>query len=211
MQRIAIMPVLSTRKFKLSTAVSSIALTSILAFSQDDSQMPVPEVADTYFKSHALFASRPPVQEAQAWALCTAAYEQAAFIFREMGESSGNIDQVEGLGRGARLSVMMSLAMSGDLAGGPTDTLDEAAAGKIAEDFGRRLDYGKMAMQDWPMTWAARMRADLEDAATEEETMGYIRRVLATMQVCMLNNEMQSQYVNTFREMHLEGLLRVEP
>ena len=170
-------------------------------------------IAPSFFVAHAedvvpyvspetaFMAIEDPNREAEAWAVCTAAYEITAQIYAAE-QLTAQAQEIHNLSNGAAVGVAMALmwGVMNDLKGTDSET--------AIKRFNSTWDYSKRAMNSLPDAQATRILADQERlAGTNGGADKFVRKMAATMKVCADNIESQQVYIDSWRELVKQGLL----
>lgn len=149
--------------------------------------------AASYLESHIRFADiSNPRQQAEAWAVCAAAYDVMSIIMRE--SSPERSYQLRDLANGAQISIGMALL---------SPRID---AGTDAERFGELWAASESAMVDLP-------QQKLADILEEGETMGderaqdFGKKINATVVTCIENLDTQRVYIESWQALAKQGLV----
>ena len=161
------------------------------------SLLPYPALADgndSYLDSQTRFADiTNPERQAEAWAVCAAAYDVMSTIMRETAPEKSH--QLHNLANGAQVSIGMALISA---------SIDaDTEAGDISELW----VASESAMVDLP-------QQKLADILEEGEAMGedraeeFGRKINATVFACIDNLDTQRDYVESWQKLARERLVR---
>lgn len=157
-------------------------LAQAMAAADDDAAPPL--VEDTMFP---LIENRQ--DEARQWAMCSATFRATSEVFD--GENQGMAKQLRELGNGAQLATTMSLVMKG---------LDSDIT---PEKFSSLWNSAKHFGESLPESAYTQILS-----LAEHDADGTLKRLNSTMAICMQNQVSQKAYIDTWREMMLEGILK---
>ena len=171
--------------------IALIALT-IVAFTPP---LAATDNAASYLDSQTRFAEiTNPRQQAEAWAVCAAAYDVMSTIMRESAPERSR--QLYDLANGAQVSIGMALVNS------------QIDADTDATRFGELWAESESAMIELPQQKLADILEDGEDMA-QERAEDFGRKINATVYTCIDNLDTQRDYVTSWQRLAERGL--VEP
>jgi ABC-type sulfate transport system substrate-binding protein len=133
-------------------------------------------------------------RQAEAWAMCAAAYDATSEVFSESRPATAK--QFSDLANGAELAVIISIVWDGlkpDLTPDGFDALWTAA---------------KITGVELPKTRRTVLQAAAENL-TEEEADLFYSKLGDTVKVCISNSEAQQKYIDTWRDLAKSGLLEL--
>lgn len=150
-----------------------------------------------------LISIEDPQRQATEWATCVAVYEIFADIFRSDPALQSQSDQLHQQANGAKVAVFMALV--GD-AIEKVNEKDDASASM--NRISASVNYGKIAMQEWPKTQATQIMAEMERAKRlTGGTDAVMQKMNSTLKVCLNNADGQQAYVDLWRSLAMSGLL----
>lgn len=133
-------------------------------------------------------------RQAEAWAMCAATYELMAEILSEAQPARSK--QLKELTTGAKVAVTMAIVSNG---------LDP----KISQDrFTALWTMAKLSGTELPKTRSTMLAAEAE-ANTGKNNGVFIKKLTATIEICIKNLEGQQMYIDTWRELAKSGLLKI--
>ncbi|MBK8970504.1 MAG: hypothetical protein IPM37_03715 [Hahellaceae bacterium] len=135
-----------------------------------------------------------PNREAQAWAMCAAAYELTAEIVRPSAPARAN--QLSELANGAELAVVISMVAP--------EINDDLTQEKFATVWRFSVKTGG----EIPKTMKTALLADYE-ADQSARNSKFLGDLAKTVGVCMSNLEGQQQYIDVWRSLAKSGLLQM--
>lgn len=159
--------------------------------------LPIPALAAgsaSYLDSQARFADiSNPEQQAEAWAVCAAAYDVMSTIMRET--SPDRARQLHNLANGAQVSIGMTLVSA---------SID---ASTDAERFSELWVAHESAMVDLPQQKLADILEEGEDLG-DERAEDFGRKINATVFTCIDNLDTQRDYVESWQKLAEKGLVQ---
>ena len=131
-------------------------------------------------------------RQAEAWAMCSAAYDVMAELLSEAQPAQSK--QLSEFANGAQLAVTMSMFAEG---------LDPEIT---PERFNALWKVAQLAGTEIPKTRRTMLEAEAE-ATPKEDISKFISNLAATVEVCVENLSGQQAYIDTWRELAKSGLL----
>ena len=182
----------ASREFRTAvirtSTVISLLFTAVLP-------LPLPAAGtDSYIGGQSRFAEiSNPRREAEAWAVCAAAYDVMSTIMRESAPERSR--QLHHLANGAQVSIGMALVSA---------RIDaDADAGQFSELW----RASESAMVDLPQQKLADILEDGE-AMGDERAQDFGKKINATVFTCIDNLETQRDYVESWRALAEKGLVQ---
>ena len=133
-------------------------------------------------------------QQAEAWAVCAAAYDIMATI--QEADEPAKAKQLDDLGNGAQLAVGMTLV------------IDDLEPDISLERFKALWENSQAAMNERPQAQLAAIIADAAKLGTERKAE-FGRKINATVVTCINNLAGQRMYIDTWQELVKSGLLQL--
>ena len=150
--------------------------------------------APSYIGNQARFVEiANPELQAEAWAVCAAAYDVMSTIMRESAPDRSR--QLRHLSNGAQVSIGMALVSA------------EIDAGTDSERFSELWLDNESAMVDLPQQKLADILEDGE-AMGEERAEDFGKKINATVFTCIDNLDTQRDYVESWQALAEKGLVR---
>jgi len=134
-------------------------------------------------------------RQAEAWAMCAAAYDFMAEILSEAQPARSR--QLKDLANGAEVAVTMSMV---------SDGLDPQIT---QEHFNSLWSMAKLAGTELPRTRRTMLAAEAESSTDKEGSKIFLANLSATISVCFKNLEGQQMYIDTWRGLAKSGLLKL--
>ena len=133
-------------------------------------------------------------RQAEAWAMCAAAYDATSEIFSE--SQPARAQQFSDLANGAELAVLISIVWDG------------LKPSLTPEGFDALWASAKITDGELPKTRRTILQASAENL-TEEEAAIFYSKLGGTVKVCASNLGGQQKYIDTWRELAKSGLLKL--
>lgn len=147
----------------------------------------------SYIESQARFAEiSNPRQQAEAWAVCAAAYDVMSTIMR--ASSPERSRQLHNLANGAQVSIGMALVSA------------QIDADTDAARFGELWAANEAAMVDLPQQKLADILEDGE-AMGDERPEDFGRKINATVFTCIDNLDTQRDYIDSWQAFAKQGVV----
>lgn len=134
-----------------------------------------------------------PNRQAEAWAMCAAAYDFTASIISKSAPARAK--QLGDLANGAEAAVTMTIVADG---------LDDETT---PEKFNALWSMGKLLGKELPESRKTTLAAELE-AHSGERVSIFLANLTATVHTCMQNLEGQQAYIDMWRTLATSGMLK---
>lgn len=133
-------------------------------------------------------------RQADAWATCSAVYAIASEILES---SPAQAKHLKEMSNGASIAVTM------------THVSDGLDTGITSERFAALWNYSKLLASSLPESKMTAILADAEGMGKGKAEQ-FIRKLTATLEICMQNADSQQAYIDTWRELAKSGLVTVQ-
>lgn len=143
-----------------------------------------------------------PNDQATQWATCAAIYQLVAESLATDPETANQAEQTQQQGNGAKTAIMMCF-----VANTFSEMQSPPSSGDIAR-FNAGLEYGKVAMTEWPKTQRTAIMAEFERTKlSNDNTDVWQAKLLDSFKVCLSNGEGQQGYIDLWRKLATSGLV----
>ncbi len=138
-----------------------------------------------------------PNRQAEAWAMCAAAYDFAAELTAD--SKPAHSQKLSEMANGAKLAITMSIVSEG---------LREAAnSDNIRERFSALWNMGKLAGESLPEISRTQLEVELESTPDGDVSI-FLLNLFDTVDVCFRNAKAQQFYTDSWRDLYKSGMLK---